>query len=87
MIKFKFLLLFTILISYYFSSCRAFKSNNYISNKTIYKWENKIVSKKKHDKLLHNYTIEFVKNSNPKDLELFYNLTVVYDTIPKNKTE
>lgn len=81
------LVLFTLGISYSITSCSVFDSKNLAHDYTIYRWENKIVTKKKYDKLLNQHINEFVKNSKPEDLELFYNMTVVYDTIPKHQNK
>lgn len=88
MTNLKFILaLFVLIISCSSTSCNIFKSKSRVKDYTIYRWENKIVSKKKYDKLLIQHIHEFVKNSKPEDLELFNNMTVIYDTItkPQNK--
>lgn len=66
------------------NSCSSKKAKTSINN-TVYKWENKIVSKRKSDRLLKRYTEKFIKNSTKEELELFQNLIIVYDTVPKTK--
>lgn len=59
-----------------------FASSCGTTNKQIYYWESKKVSKKEYDKLLRKHTIEFIKNyPNKDDLEIFENLEIIYDTI------
>lgn len=80
------LLIFLILISTFtISSCKLFLSKP--KDKEVYMWNNKVVSKRKSDRLLAKYTHDFVKKIKKEDLELFQNLIIEYDTIPKIKTE
>jgi outer membrane biogenesis lipoprotein LolB len=68
-------------------SCSSKKSNNSTSEKQVYKWENKVVSKRKFDKLLYQFTHDYVKNSTKEEQELLKDLIVVYDTLPKKKKD
>lgn len=68
-------------------SCSSNKLKTKTTKKQIYKWENKVVSKRKYDKLLYQYTCNFIKNSSKEEQELLKDLIVVYDTLPKNKKD
>lgn len=68
-------------------SCSSHKLKTKSTEKQIYKWENKVVSKRKYDKLLYQYTYNFIKNSSKEEQELLKDLIVVYDTLPKNEKD
>jgi disulfide oxidoreductase YuzD len=68
-------------------SCSSNKLKTKSTEKQIYKWENKVVSKRKYDKLLYQYTYNYIKNSSKEEQELLIDLIVVYDTLPKNKKD
>lgn len=72
-----------LMLFFIVSSCCSIKSKSPITDDTIYKWGKKIVSKKRSDRLLKRYTEKFIKNSTKEELELFQNLEIVYDTVPK----
>lgn len=65
-----------------FTSCKVTKVNKVESQ--TYSWEGKKVTKKVYDKLLYDYTVNFVNDYQKKeDLKTFTNLEVIYDTITK----
>ncbi len=68
-------------------SCVSHKSKNKLTEKQVYKWDNKVVSKRKFDKLLYKYTYDKIVNSLEEEQEVLKDLIVVYDTLPKNKKD
>lgn len=64
-------------------SCTSHKSIIKSKKKQFYTWETKRVSKRKYDKLLYQFTYDFIKNASVEEQELLKDLTVVYDTLPK----
>lgn len=66
-------------------SCASHKSIIKLKTKQVYTWENKIVSKRKYDKLLYQFTYDFIKNASVEEQEVLKELIVVYDTLPKVK--
>lgn len=66
-------------------SCTSHKSIIKLKKKQVYTWENKRVSKRKYDKLLYQFTYDFIKNASVEEQEVLKELIVVYDTLPKVK--
>ncbi len=67
-------LVFIVLVS----SCKTSKN---LEDKQKYFWEGKEVSKNKYDKLIYNYTVDFVNKYPDKEaIKTFLNLNVIYDT-------
>lgn len=66
-------------------SCASHKSIIKLKTKQVYKWENKRVSKRKYDKLLYQFTYDFIKNASVEEQEVLKELIVIYDTLPKDK--
>lgn len=66
-------------------SCTSHKSIIKLKTKQVYTWENKIVSKRKYDKLLYQFTYDFIENASVEEQEVLKELIVVYDTLPKDK--
>ena len=66
-------------------SCTSHKSIIKLKTNQVYTWENKIVSKRKYDKLLYQFTYNFIKNASVEEQEVLKELIVVYDTLQKVK--
>lgn len=81
------LIILGITLVFILISCASSKSKNKLTEKQVYKWENKVVSKRKFDKLLYKYTYDKIVNSLEEEQEVLKELSVVYDTLPKNKKD
>lgn len=66
-------------------SCASHKSIIKSKKKQVYTWKNKRVSKQKYDKLLFQFTYDFIKNASVEEQEVLKELIVEYDTLPKVK--
>jgi len=67
-------LVFTVLVS----SCKTSKN---VEDNQKHFWERKEVSKKRYDKLVYNYTVDFINKYPDKEaIKTFLNFDVIYDT-------